>query len=200
MDEDINPTDNQTTDNPTDLNINYDETVYQVLNDRYLVEWQRTTNIENKAICIIGFIGVLMVFSVSFGLEHFTDFSGNYSILKIYILCIFSLIFAFIFSLKALFIGNKRMRVLDTDYILYEYVSRNKPFLKETYQELREEIYANNTSNIIKNFCLSASVYAFVFSCLALFMFTVWYVYLKHSNELFTIYLHYANMITNILT
>ncbi len=102
MDEDINPTDNQTTDNPTDLNINYDETVYQVLNDRYLVEWQRTTNIENKAICIIGFIGVLMVFSVSFGLEHFTDFSGNYSILKIYILCIFFTHFCFYFLFKGL--------------------------------------------------------------------------------------------------
>lgn len=157
------------------INANSDETTYQILIDRYLVEWQRTSNIENKAICIIGFIGLLMVFSVNLGLDHLSEIANNFQLLKLYLFCIILLLLAFISTVGALFFANKRMRVLDVEYLMREYIYKNKPVLKVTYQELSEEIIENKRYNIIKNLLLTFAIVLFVISCAFLLIFTVWY-------------------------
>jgi hypothetical protein len=87
-------------------NNNEDMIIYEVLNDMCSIEWQRTTSIENKAICIIGFIGVLLVYSTNLGFSYLDEILSSQSLLLLYIACIISLGATFYTSTRALFYGK----------------------------------------------------------------------------------------------
>ncbi|MCC4772012.1 hypothetical protein FXV91_18140 [Methanosarcina sp. DH2] len=157
------------------LDGNVDDNVYEILNDRYLLEWQRTQSIENKATCIIGFIGVLLVFGADLGLSHLNALRSHVYMLVFYIICIISLTITLVAAMKSLFHGNESMWVLDTDYVMREYIRRNRPFIKTVSDGLNDGISYNNEVNATKNSLLKTAVIFFSISTVLLFIFSIWY-------------------------
>jgi hypothetical protein len=156
-----------------------DELLYEILNDRYLIEWQRTQSIENKATCIIGFIGLLLVFVVDLGLNHVNEIMRDFCMLIFYIICIGSLLFTLYVAMKALFFGNNDMWVIDNLHIMRNYVSRNQPYLQTVIDGFNDGISYNNELNAVKNTSLKKSILLFILSSALLLLFAFCY---SHAN------------------
>jgi hypothetical protein len=184
-------------DDSDDLIANSDETIYKVLYDRYLIEWQRTSNIEHKATCIIGFIGALLVFSVTLGLNNFSKILLSGWMLLFYLSCIGFLIFTFYNTMQALFFGNKDMNVLNTKNMMDDYVFLNKPILPDTIQVINKHIHENSEINISKNLLFRRAIILFFISCILLLIFTAWYTYSQHDDEVTNVIVKITNQSNN---
>lgn len=147
------------------------EIVYEVLSDIYSIEWQRTTSIENKAICIIGFVGVLSVYGANLAFSCLTGILCNIWLSLLGIVCVASLIAAFYTSIRTLFYGNAS--ILNKQYIMEEYTKRNIVVLPTICEKLDIIIGESNRSNDDRNRLLKASVGTFLISIFLLSIFTI---------------------------
>lgn len=179
-----------------DIYINDDKTIYEVLNNRYLVEWQRTSSIENKAVCMIGFIGILLVFSADLIFSHLDSITSNSHMLIFCVFCVVLLMITLYVSMMSLFFGNTSMLVIDTDYIMREYVYTNRPFLQTLCVELNSYISYNNGLNISKNFLLRSSTLMFIVSVVFLFIFAIWCACAQSPDEIDSV-LNYSNSVSS---
>jgi hypothetical protein len=127
--------------------INDDVSVYNVLYNRYLLEWQRTTSLENKVTGIIGFLGAIIIFILNLSLDHLKGIGSNFKMLLCFDISLFLLISAIIFSMFALFYGHKKFMLLNTEHVLNEYVMKNRPLLSATFPIICEQIRYNSIIN-----------------------------------------------------
>jgi hypothetical protein len=149
-----------------------DEIVYEVLSDIYSIEWQRTVSIENKAICIIGFVGILSVYGANLAFSCLSNISSNALALIIGFFCIIALCATFYTSIRALFYVNAS--ILNKEYIMEEYTKRNVVVLPTICEHLDKIIGESNRFNDDRNRLLKMSVNTFLLSIALLSIFTVW--------------------------
>jgi hypothetical protein len=129
-----------------------DKDLYDIQNDVYSIEWQRTTSIENKAACILGFLGILVVYSANLLFSNLTKISHSHFIAFIFYICILSLGFTFFESIITLFYGSPA--ILSEQYMMAEYISRNILLLPTICTKLNKIIVYNNGLNDDKNWLL----------------------------------------------
>lgn len=146
------------------------EIVYELLSDIHSIEWQRTVSTENKAICIIGFVGVLSVYGANLAFSCLANISNNKLLVGIGVLCILALAFTFLTSFRALFYGNPS--ILSEKYIMEEYTNKNVVILSMICIKLDTVIRESNHFNNNRNRLLKMSVGAFLISIVLLSIFT----------------------------
>jgi len=160
----------------------YEEDIYKIFHDRHLVEWQRTTTIDNRAICMIGYIGVILAFILNFGLSNFPILFGAHRLEIIYIVGISSFILAFFCAAGALIYKDGHMLVLDTERI-FKCILDSKPVLKEVNTALAKANKQNTFINISKNYILKYSQILFGCGCFMLIILLSCYIS-AHQHEL----------------
>jgi len=151
-----------------------DEFIYELIADRFRLEWQRTNNLDGKASSVIGFVGIILSLEAGLGgflLKEISKTSECYVLLCfLFLLGLVFLMYSILCGLKAY--GVKTWSVVpDPDYLIEEY-AKNKDrsrteILKKVSREISESAKENSVTNEEKAKFIK---YAFTFFVLGIGM------------------------------
>lgn len=148
---------------------------YELLHDRYMIEWQRAASLESKATCIIGFVGILSIFGINLGILNVKYVMSSNCVYCFFVIFVIFFIVTFLLALESLLKGSSQMMALNYNYIMNKYKFKDAR-LKDICNELYGITEYNNRINESKNKTLKLSIVMFFISTLCLFTFTYWCV------------------------
>jgi hypothetical protein len=136
--------------------LNTTKLIYNIIYERYQLEWQRTNQIENKATNIVGFVGIIFGLLSSTGIYLLEQKATNGVLyLDCFWFYLFSLIFfitTIFFSLSVLYL-KKWKRIPETKFLIENYVKKgveSKIMLEDIYIEFSNGVIENSMKNDVK--------------------------------------------------
>lgn len=108
---------------------NRDCLIYELITERYRLQWQRTTAFDQKASNIIGFVGIILSLQVGMVIYLLGEIERDCKLFLpisiVILLIIIFLIFSILCSLKAYQIKKWEI-VPDTEYLIEEYAIKDR--------------------------------------------------------------------------
>ena len=106
-----------------------DEFIYELISDRFRLEWARTNDLDGKASSVIGFVGIILSLEAGLGgflLKEISRTSECYALLCfLFLLGLVFLMCSILCGLKAY--GVKTWIVVpDTEHLIEEYAKNNR--------------------------------------------------------------------------
>lgn len=125
--------------------------IYELIADRFHLEWQRTNDLEGKASSIIGFVGIMVSLQAGLGsflLKGISRTSECYAMLcLLFLLGIIFLTCSILFSLKAYYVKAFES-VPNTEYLIEEYAKKdiNRMCILENMSATISDVVTKNKS------------------------------------------------------
>jgi len=130
-----------------------DQLIYELINDRFRLEWQRTNDLDGKASSIIGFVGIIITLQAGLGsfllkeipktFEFYILFSALFLSGIIFLIC------SILCGLKACYIRKWRV-VPDPEYLIEKFAKEDRSridILRIVSQEISDTVKKNETTN-----------------------------------------------------
>lgn len=105
-----------------------DQLIYELIADRYRLEWQRTNDLDGKASGIIGFVGIIVSLQAGLGsflLKEIPQTSEFYILCILFLLGIVFLMCSILCGLKAYYVKPWEV-VPYPDYLIKEYAQKDR--------------------------------------------------------------------------
>lgn len=163
-----------------------EEAIFRIYSDRYHIQLQRTRDIESKATCLLGYIGIVFGFIATIGVSNIYYIINNIVLETIYFLSIISLVVTFILAARSVYYETAELRVLDNNIFMKKYVLTNTelneifPMLTMSFNKFIDEIGKMNKK---KNRSLQLSLIIFFFSILFVTFFCFYYACVYESTS-----------------
>jgi hypothetical protein len=123
--------------------------IYELIADRFRLEWQRANDLDGKASSIIGFVGIIVSLQAGLGsflLQSISRTSEYYAQLSLlFLLGIIFLMCSILFSLKAYYVKTYKV-VPDTEYLIEEYAKKGRSRI-----DILKEVSATISDVVTKN-------------------------------------------------
>lgn len=130
-----------------------DQFVYELINDRFRLERQRTSDLDGKASSIIGFAGVIVSLQAGLGSFLLKKIPKTYEFyIHLYVLFLLGIIFlmcSILCGLKAYYVRTWKI-VPDPEYLIEEYAKKDRSridILRIVSQEISNAFMENKTTN-----------------------------------------------------
>jgi len=131
-----------------------DQFIYELIADRFRLEWARTNDLDGKASSVIGFVGIILSLEAGLGgflLKEISRTSECYTLLCcLFLLGLVFLMCSILYGLKAYYVKTWTV-VPDPDYLIEEYaknedISRTE-ILRKVSKEISESVKKNKEIN-----------------------------------------------------
>lgn len=163
----------------------FHEAIYSIFVDVYHVQLQRTRDIESRATCVLGYVGIIFGFMATIGISCISDIVKNSDLKVIYTSSIISLVITFFLAACSIYYKTGELWILDNNYFMEEYVTKSKE-LNIIYPKLtvsfNDGINDIGNLNIQKNSFLQLSIVVFIISILLVSAFGVYYYDYVHES------------------
>ncbi len=130
-----------------------DQLIYELINDRFRLEWQRTNDLDGKASNIVGFVGIIITLQAGLGIFLLKEIPKTFEFYFIFsVLFLSSIIFlicSILCGLKACYI-KKWGVVPDPEHLIEKYAKEDRnriDILRIVSQEISDTVKKNETAN-----------------------------------------------------
>jgi O-antigen/teichoic acid export membrane protein len=130
-----------------------DQFIYELIANRFRLEWQRTSDLDGKASGIIGFVGIIVSLQAGLGgfiLKEISRTSECYALLCFLFLSgIVLLMCSILCGLKAYYVKAWKV-VPDPEYLIEEYAKKDRSridILRIVSAEISDAVTKNKTTN-----------------------------------------------------
>ena len=143
--------------------------IYELIAERFRLEWQRINDLDGKASSIIGFIGIIVSLHAGLGgflLKELPKTNEYYFYLHgIFLLCFIFLMCSILYALKAYYIKTW-IAIPDTEILIEKYAKKDRSridILRLVSQEISDAVKENKIKNDNKSISIKYSFGFLVF-------------------------------------